>query len=189
MKRGLFASFQRLKTSVENKWSHTAAIPCNCWPRHSSSPHFSELGEPSAVFNWNQEIHRDPYMKPLIKWSRGISTAWSAAGYSPDQPEVHVGRVTQTESWILVFICMAELAEWGPGKSEKCHWMMPLCLSSRRLLQHVDTLRANWAALYPSSCLRISLRLLTQWADLMPLLPKIPYQWIIPLRSLSSHVG
>lgn len=44
------------------------------------------------------EVHGDPHMKSWIKWSRDISTARSAAGYNLDQPEVDVGRVTQTET-------------------------------------------------------------------------------------------
>lgn len=172
--------------------SHTAIAYC-LWPRDCSSTRFSELGEPSALFKWNckwnQEVQGDSHMKSWIKWSIGISTAWPAAGYSPEQAKADAGRVAWTESWILISICRGELDEGSLSKLGKCHWMILLCLSSRRLLQHVEMLRANWAVLYPSSCLRISLRLLTQWAHLISLLPKIPYQWIIPLQSWSSRVN
>lgn len=186
MKQGLFALFQRFRIPHSNcLLSLTKRLHCNS--------HFSELGEPSALvkcnWKWNQEVQVDSSVKSWIKWSIGISTAQSAARYNPEQAKADVGRVTWTESWILISICRGELAEGGLSKLGKYHGMILLCLSSRRLLQHVEMLRANWAVLYPSSCLRISLRLLTQWADLISLLPKIPYQWIIPLQSWSSRVG
>lgn len=182
MKQGLFALFQRFRIPHSN--CHLPLTPLQ----------LTFLRDGGAKCTFQVEVKVEPgspgglLHKLWIKWSIGISTA-SAAGYSPEQAKADVGRVAWTESWILISICRGELAERGLRKLGKCHGMILLCLSSRRLLQHVEMLRANWAVLYPSSCLRISLRLLTQWADLISLLPKIPYQWIIPLQSWSSRVG